>query len=177
MRIITGYLKGRTFDSPKSGRTHPMSDKIRGALFNMLGDIAGLDVLDGFAGSGAIGFEALSRGAASSILIESDHSAQSAIALNIDKLGLTGSAKLIRSSADNWLAKSDAKFDIVALDPPYDDLQEATILMLADRTNQGGILVLSLPPAAGIGLPSNYQNLINKSYGDAQLRLYRRTKT
>src|ERR1700683_4883439 len=103
MHIIAGYLKGRTFDSPKSGQTHPMSDKIRGAMFNMLGDIEGLNILDAFSGSGAIAFEAISRGAASVTLIESDHLAQRSIALNIDKLGLSESASLIRANANSWL--------------------------------------------------------------------------
>lgn len=177
MRIIAGYLKGRTFDSPRSSHTHPMSDKIRGALFNILGDIEGLNILDAFSGSGAIAFEAISRGAASATLIESDQSAQGCIAININNLGLKDLARLGRTNTDSWLTKNDDKFDIVISDPPYDDLQADTILKLANRTNPGGVLVLSLPPAAEISLPSNFQNLVNKSYGDAELRLYRQTKT
>ena len=177
MRVITGYLKGRIFDSPKSPRTHPMGDKIRGALFNILGDIEGFHVLDAFAGSGAIGFEALSRGAASATLIESDRAAQKVIASNIHKLALSQTAILIASSANAWLRSSYDKFEIVILDPPYDNLQEATLRQLADRIKPGGILALSLPPMANINLPNDYNTISTKSYGDAQLRLYRRAKT
>ena len=72
MRIIAGYLGGRQFNSPRSNRTHPMSDKARGGLFNALGDISGLTVLDAFAGSGALSFEAISRGAESVIAVDID---------------------------------------------------------------------------------------------------------
>ena len=71
MRVIAGRLGGRLFDSPHTRRTHPMSDKARGALFNMLGDIEGMHVLDPFAGTGALSFEAISRGAASALAIAS----------------------------------------------------------------------------------------------------------
>jgi 16S rRNA (guanine966-N2)-methyltransferase len=174
LRIITGYLKGRTFNSPKGEHTHPMGDKIRGALFNILGDIEGLHILDAFAGSGAIGFEALSRGAASATLIESDRVAQKNLTLNIHKLDLEKSARLVSSSTKAWLARSDDIFDVVIIDPPYDDIQQTTFLPLADRTKPGGILALSLPPSAEIKLSKDFHIVITKSYGDAQLHLYRR---
>jgi 16S rRNA (guanine(966)-N(2))-methyltransferase RsmD len=76
MRIIAGTLGGRTFESPHGRRTHPMSDKVRGSLFNTLGDIDGLTILDAFAGSGALAFEAISRGAEHVLAIEIDNRAQ-----------------------------------------------------------------------------------------------------
>jgi 16S rRNA (guanine966-N2)-methyltransferase len=78
VRIIAGSLKGRTFSEPHGHRTHPMSEKVRGALFNALGDIEGLTFLDAFAGSGALSFEAASRGAKSVIAIDKDGPAYSA---------------------------------------------------------------------------------------------------
>src|SRR3954464_3149409 len=98
MRIIAGRLGGRQFNSPKGHRTHPMSEKGRGALFNALGDISGLTVLDAFAGSGALSFEAISRRAASVLAIDSDKNAQRAIAENIASLGLSRQVKLIKTS-------------------------------------------------------------------------------
>ena len=82
-----------------------MGDKVRGALFNILGDIEGLHILDAFAGSGAIGFEALSRGAASATLIDSDRSAQIAVYSNIHKLGLEKTTMLEKTSANAWLLR------------------------------------------------------------------------
>ncbi len=70
MRVIAGWLGGQNFDSPKSNRVHPMSDKMRGAIFGVLGDIKGLTVLDAFSGSGALAIESISRGAKSAIAID-----------------------------------------------------------------------------------------------------------
>jgi 16S rRNA (guanine966-N2)-methyltransferase len=72
MRVIAGFLGGRNFDSPGGHRTHPMSDKVRGAVFGVLGDIKGLSVLDAFAGSGALSIEAVSRGAKYAVAIDVD---------------------------------------------------------------------------------------------------------
>lgn len=125
MRIISGSLGGQQFASTKGHRTHPMSDKMRGALFNALGDISGLTVLDAFAGSGAISFEAVSRGAAHSMAIERDRQAQQAIAESIEKLKLNSRIKLVKASANSWLGTSDDLFDIVLVDPPWEDPQIA----------------------------------------------------
>src|SRR4051812_43097697 len=99
MRIIAGTMGGRTFSSPHGHRTHPMSDKMRGALFNTLGDIGGLTILDAFAGSGALSFEAVSRGARHATAIDSDRSAQQTITENIRSLSLNKHVKLIKASA------------------------------------------------------------------------------
>lgn len=175
MRIIAGSLGGRIFSSPHSHATHPMSDRVRGALFNALGDIAGLTVLDAFAGSGALAFEAVSRGARLAVAIDNDKSAQRTIAENITALGIRQRVKLIRSAAGAWLATAveDQRFDIVLCDPPYQDLQVATLERLAHRVSPEGIMVLSWPgreaPPVFVGL-----NLVlQKSYGDAQLLFYR----
>src|SRR5207247_1643471 len=121
MHIIAGRLKGRSFDSPGSFKTHPMSDKARAALFNILGDVAGLTVLDAFAGSGALGFEAISRGATSALFIEQDRIAQRTIEHNQAVLGLKRQTQLIRASANAWLSTTPEtpSFDLILCDPPY----------------------------------------------------------
>ena len=174
MRIIAGQLGGRQFQSPRGHRTHPMSDKAKGALFNALGDITGLTILDAFAGSGALSFEAVSRGAAHATAIDSDKSAQRTIAENIKKLNLNNQVKLITATANAWLSTTTQQFDIVLCDPPYDDLQTNLLLKLAERAKPGGLVVLSLPPAADIKLSNQYELLSSKSYGDNQLVFYRR---
>lgn len=174
MRIIAGRLGGLVFDSPRGHRTHPMSDRIRGALFNTLGDISGLTVLDAFAGSGALSFEALSRGAVHATAIELDKAAQQTIANNITGLKLSGKIKLVRAKAGSWLATTDQRFNIVLLDPPYDNINYDLLQRLAARAETDGTIVLSLPPNEAVELPDTYKLLQKKEYGDAALLFYRK---
>lgn len=174
MRIIAGRLGGRQFDSPRGHRTHPMSDKGRGALFNALGDVEGLTVLDAFAGSGALSFEAISRGAAQATAIDRDRNAQRTIQQNIRQLGLTDQTKLIKAPAASWLSTTDATFDLVLLDPPFEELQISLLTRLAERAKPGGLVVLSLPPRAEVKLDDSYTPVAHKTYGDNQLIFYRR---
>ena len=174
MRIIAGKLGGRTFASTHGHRTHPMSDKIRGALFNALGDINGLTILDAFAGTGAISFEAVSRGAAKAIAIDIDKLAQRTISENIDLLGVGEKVTLITSSARSWGRKNHDSFDIVVCDPPYNDMQLPVSEKLAACAKVGGIVIYSLPPEARLIIPDNFEQVLKKQYGDATLVFYRR---
>ncbi len=175
MRIIAGKLGGRLFEAPHGHRTHPMGDKIRGALFNTLGDITGLTVLDAFAGSGAISFEAISRGAASSTAIESDKGAQKAIVRNIEALGLDEQVQLVRAFVISYVRRIHDEFDIVVADPPYDDVQYKALEILPKYVKPGGIIVYSLPPTARLMLPDTFELVAQKNYGDATLHFYRKT--
>lgn len=174
MRIIAGNLGGRLFAAPRGHRTHPMSDKMRGALFNMLGDISGQTVLDAFAGSGALSFEAVSRGASRVVAIESDRQAQATIQQNIADLGVAGSMHLVKAGAGAWLNTTDDIFDLVLLDPPYDRLQYDLLERLAERVAADGQLVLSWP---GGQTPPELPGLAligSKQYGDGSLHRYQR---
>jgi 16S rRNA (guanine966-N2)-methyltransferase len=174
MRIIAGQLKGLSFASPHGHQTHPMSEKARGALFNTLGDISQLTVLDAFAGSGALAFEAVSRGAKSVIAIERDRLAQRTISENITHLNVEEQVRLIKTGANAWLQTSSDSFDLVLLDPPYDDLQPKLLAKLANRSKIGGLAVLSLPPKTQIDLSPTHEAVAAHDYGDAQLVFYRR---
>lgn len=177
MRIIAGKLGGRIFDSPPGHATHPMSDKARGGLFNTLGDITGLSVLDAFAGSGALSFEALSRGASKATAIELDKSAQKIIESNAKTLAFKAEFKLIRASGSGWLNTSSDKltFDIVLCDPPYQDLQYSLIERLSGRVSPRGILVLSWPGKTEAPDFDGFTVAQHKDYGDAQLIFYKRS--
>lgn len=174
MRIIAGDLGGRLFNSPKTHRTHPMSDKMRGALFNMLGDIEGMQVLDPFAGSGALSFEAVSRGAQSALAIESDRTAQRIIAENIQTLGLQAKVTFVKATANAWLSTNyDDQFDLVLCDPPYDDLQPNLLQRLSKRVVPGGLLVLSWPAGQPAPVFDSFDEIEHRSYGDGTLIFYR----
>lgn len=173
MRIVAGRLGGRNFASPRGHRTRPMSEKLRGALFNTLGDIEGLTVLDAFAGSGGLAYEAVSRGATHVTAIDNDKNAQVAIRQNIKALGLSQQIKLVSASASAWLSTTQATFDIVACDPPYDDIQSNLLQRLVARVKPGGLVVLSLPPKQTIDFSGDFTLLSSKNYGDATLKFYR----
>lgn len=176
MRVIAGALGGRTFNAPHGHRTHPMSDKIRGALFNALGDIEGLTVLDAFAGSGAISFEAVSRGAVSSVAIENDRLAQRTISENITSLGVQKAVTLIQASAQAWRETNPTRtFDIVVLDPPYDNVQLTAVQRLFSCAANNGIVVLSWPGDQLLPEVKEFQIVAQKAYGDAQLGFYKRS--
>lgn len=177
MRIIAGRLGSRQFAAPKGHRTHPMGDRVRTGLFSTLGDITGLTVLDAFSGSGALAFEAISRGARHATLLEIDRDAYDVIAQNITDLGLTNKTLLMHINARSWSYRNNTeRFDLVFCDPPYDQLQETVIEKLAKHTRPGGLMVLSLPPHGDIRLPADkFEPLSTKNYGDATLHFFRRT--
>lgn len=173
MRVIAGFLGGRQFDSPHSRRTHPMSERIRGAIFATLGDIEDLRVLDAFSGSGAIGIEAVSRGAASVVSLENDRQAQQTILANVAKLKIGTRMRLRGISCFTWSQNNpDQKFDLVFVDPPFDDLQYDSVETLADHLSPGGILIVNWPGAHELPRYPNLQMIRHKKYGDAQVGYY-----
>jgi len=122
MRIIAGDRKGHTIYAPKGRDTRPTSDRVRENVFNIVAPwVEGARVLDLYAGSGAMGLEALSRGAAGVVFVEADRDAVRAIERNLDKLRLTG-ATVVRTEAMTGLAQeatAGRKYDLVLVDPPY----------------------------------------------------------
>lgn len=176
MRIISGNLGGRTLRSPQSSRTHPMSEKARGALFNALGDISQLDVLDAFAGSGALGLEAISRGAKFVTAVDSDKKSTDTVKDNAMTLGVSGQIKVTRANISSWLDNNPkVKFDLVLCDPPYDSVNNEALVKAALAAKIGGTIVFSLPPNHELSLPKKgYEPLGVKNYGDATLAFCRR---
>lgn len=176
MRIIAGELGGRQFASPRSAGTHPMSDRVRGALFNTLGDINGLSLLDAFAGSGAIGFEAISRGASRVLALENDRAAQRTITANSRELQLPPRRyKLVAASCSAWHETNRQQlFDIVCADPPFHDLQAAVLVKMIGHVSSGGLFVLNWPGKQDLpDLSATIQLVAHKVYGDTQLAFYR----
>ncbi len=188
LRIIAGRFGGRTIATSDSYKTHPMGDRIRSSLFNILGDLSDMRVLDAFAGSGSLGLEALSRGAAHAIFIERDRSAQVVIADNIAMLGVTDEAKLFRGSVAQWDESSAVVavdnrrdgddndkmlYDIIFADPPYNDLQLSTVFRLKNHLKPKGLMILSYPGRESTPTVNGVVVVDNRSYGDAALAFYR----
>ena len=194
MRVIAGFLKGRRLASPSWDGLRPTSDKLRETLFNLLAPrIAGARVLDGYAGTGAIGIEALSRGASAVTFVDSDRRAQALVEENLARCGIAEGYAIIRERVERALdtlrdrARS-APFDLVLLDPPYNRrpggsggpggpgdpgefdtvLAAAGVVMAAD-----GLLVLehsrkrATPEAAGVLVRTR-----EVTSGDSALTLY-----
>lgn len=170
MRIISGRFGGRIIESPGGHRTHPMSDKARGGLFNTLGDITDLRILDAFAGSGALSFEALSRGAKQLTAIDIDRRAHETIRLNANSLGLKNEIKIIKANASGWSDRNpDDQFDIVIAAPPYDNLQIKLLSKLARHVKPGGLYVLDWPGGQTPPALPGLEIVTANNYGDAQI--------
>jgi 16S rRNA (guanine966-N2)-methyltransferase len=121
MRIIAGSRKGARIFAPKGQEVRPTGDRVREAIFNLVGPVDEMEVLDLFAGSGAMGLEALSRGASQVTFVEADRAAAEMIVRNLEKLGLDD-ATVIRDDAARKLAAdaaADRRYDLVLIDPPY----------------------------------------------------------
>ena len=161
MRIIAGTLKGRRLKTPSWPGLRPTSDKLRETLFNILAPrIAGARVLDGYAGTGALGIEALSRGAAAVTFVERDRRAAALIEENLAHCGIENRYAIIRQDVPRALAALRARpeaapFDLVLLDPPYTDAPDAALAAAAELLAPDGLLVLEharrhrTPDAAG----------------------------
>jgi 16S rRNA (guanine966-N2)-methyltransferase len=175
VRIISGTYGGRIIEGSSTDRTHPMSERIRNALFNkILDEIQGARVLDAFAGSGALGLEAVSRGAESALLIDRDKAAQTVITKNIQTLGAGGQVRLIRGSVAKVSETLNEQFDIIFADPPYDETQFSTVEKLFALLKPNGLMVLSYPGRGETPTGAEVVVVDNRSYGNAALTFYRR---
>jgi len=184
VRIVGGEFKGRAIAAPTGRDTRPTGDRAREALFNVLAHAAwsagleGKRVLDLFAGSGALGLEAMSRGASFALFVETDASARGAIRDNIEALGLFGATRILRRDATVLGLKPaglGAPFDLVFLDPPYKKrLGERALTRLHENgwIGDGALIVFE---CAGDETPhtSSYETLDERIYGAAKVLFLR----
>ena len=178
MRIIAGELKGRRLDAPSWAGLRPTSDKLRETLFNVLAArVPASRVLDGFAGTGAVGIEALSRGAAHVTFVERDPRAVRLIAANLGRCGIRDRHAIIRARlADALPQLSTANFDIIFLDPPYGPRELDEALTAADRLAGDDTLVV-IEHARRDAPPGETGTLVRVrelTSGDSALAFYRR---
>lgn len=173
IRVIGGVYGGRTLDTPAGDKTHPMGERIRNAVFNSLGGtVEGVAVLDAFAGTGAVGIEALSRGAKTAVFIERDKIAKKCIQHNLTALGITN-GQLVGTSVHNWLQHyAGPQFDIIFADPPYYDTQLATINQLQPLLAPGGTLVVSWPERAETPQLAGLALAFDRVYAGARIMMF-----
>lgn len=132
-------------------------------------------MLDPYGGSGALSFEALSRGASHATVIELDKTAHQTIKENIIKLGLEGSTQLVQANCAKWSKRNtDKQYDLVLCDPPYDQVLLRDIVQLSRHVRVGGVLVLSWPEYLGIETLPGFELLKHSTYANAGLAFYRR---
>jgi 16S rRNA (guanine966-N2)-methyltransferase len=153
-----------------------MGERIRNALFNSIGkQIEGMDVLDAFAGTGAVGLEALSRGAKSITFVERDRVASKILAKNITSLDAEEHTTIIRTSVASWLDSNEPHFyDFIFADPPYHDPQFSTVAKLFGLLKPNGLMILSHPGRSEAPTELGVVVVDNRSYGNADLTFYRR---
>jgi 16S rRNA (guanine966-N2)-methyltransferase len=179
MRIVAGKYRSARIEAPKGLATRPTSDRVRQALFNVLEhgsphvDLAGARVLDLFAGSGALGLEALSRGARFCLFVEESAEARAAIRRNVEALHLTGVTKIWRRDATKLgEAGTMQPFDLVFLDPPYGkDLGTRALQSAASGgwIREGAVAVLEERADADIELPKAFEEIDARVYGDTKI--------
>jgi 16S rRNA (guanine966-N2)-methyltransferase len=175
MRVVAGRLGGRRLASPPAeADVRPTADRVREAIFSILGDIEGSRVLDLFCGTGALGIEALSRGAAQVTFVDTD---TALVERNAEDLGIAGECEVVRADALRWLERAQATFDLVFCDPPYrlaDRLEGMLESLIAPRLAEGGSVILetSAREPLDLALPV----LDERRYGAILVRIHAATE-
>ena len=178
MRVVGGRLRGRNLAAPSSREIRPTADRLRESLFNILvhaydDPLQGARVLDLFAGTGALGIEAISRGATFALFVDTGAEARALLRNNVEALGLGGVTKIFRRDATNLGAAHPLPpFTVVFLDPPYGKgLAETALVSLRDGgwLEPGALLVVEEAKAADFAAPSGFEELERRAYDDTEL--------
>lgn len=184
MRITGGLFRSRAIAAPKGTRTRPTSDRVREALFSVLSaqnaPIEGANVLDLFAGTGALAFESISRGAARATLVDHSPEALQCIAANAKSLGIERSIRILRGRAETHIGKLPPQaFQLIFLDPPYADVKEPAFHPLlasaAALLSEDGVLILEHASSDEAPAISGLSSSPTRIYGDTALTLYGRS--
>lgn len=179
MRVIAGSARGRKLFAPEGNRVRPTSDRVKEALFSSLvsrfGSLDGLTLLDLFAGSGALGIEALSRGANRVVFVDSHRDSITLLKKNLQMTGFTDRAEIVQMDAVKYLQQAllhSCAFDIILADPPYADKSSVEIVLLIAENrllNGGGIAVVETARNADIIIDLPFSTCDRRLYGDTAL--------
>ncbi len=183
MRIVAGRFRGRALATPEGDELRPTSDRVRESVFNILGhgiadfELQGARVIDLFAGTGALGLEAVSRGASYCLFVDDAAEARALIRRNVEAYGLTGETRIFRRDAtDLGPAGNMGQYGIAFLDPPYGKgLGEKALAILASGNwlNAGAIAVFEERAGATIALPEGFSEIDTRTWGDTEVRFLR----
>jgi 16S rRNA (guanine(966)-N(2))-methyltransferase RsmD len=175
MRIISGSHKGRRIETPDWSGLRPTSDRLRETLFNILAPrIRGSSVLDGYAGTGAVGIEALSRGASHVTFVDADPRAARLVARNLARCGIRDRFVIIRADLEHPATSVDRAFDLIFLDPPYEADPSRAAALVRPRLRQDGLLIIEHRRSRT--LPGHIDGLMHAREvraGDSALAFYR----
>lgn len=172
MRIVAGELKGRTLKGLGDLAIRPTSERVREAVFSAIGSrrkLVGLQVLDLFAGSGALGIEALSRGAKSCTFVEKDKKVTQALKLNLETFGQSANCVLENQAVESFLKHKQTTYDLIFADPPYGSVNErdlAELLINAGVFRQGSLFIFEDASASSEESYGSLKVLSRKAYGD-----------
>jgi 16S rRNA (guanine966-N2)-methyltransferase len=170
VRVVAGELGGRRLVAPRGSRVRPTADRVREALFSILGDVSGASVLDLYSGTGALAIEALSRGAERAVLVDTDIAAARR---NVAALGLEGRCELVRADVPRHLRRDEGEYDLVFCDPPYglaDDLGPRLDPLIPPRLAAGGRVIVESDARAPLELALPV--VVERRYGDTLVRVH-----
>lgn len=182
-RVIAGTAGGLRLDVPRGRWVRPTADRVKEALFSSLGDLSGLVVLDLYAGSGGLGIEALSRGAARVVFVERDPAAVAVIRANLDRTGLVDRALVVAADAVRFCGLPDGgPFDLLLLDPPYDTGLDTVVdhvgsMISRDAVRAGARIVVERDRRRTEPVPRLLPHERDRTYGDTVLRFFRHVPT
>ncbi len=174
LKITSGIYGGRKLVQPKTNKTRPVMERTRHAIFQVLGELAGFDVLDLYAGSGALGLESVSLGAHSVTFVDTARVAMDAIKTNCKTLEITAKIIVVNSKVENFVKSSESKYDLIFFDPPYAEFDPRHVKLTTELLKPNGTLVVSCSSKTELLEKYGKAELIKiKKYGDTQIAYYK----
>jgi 16S rRNA (guanine966-N2)-methyltransferase len=170
VRVVAGELGGRRLEAPKGSDVRPTADRVREAVFSILGDVGGARVLDLYCGTGALAIEAISRGARSAVLVDTK---TGTARHNVEALRVDERCVVVRADAIRYLGSEESRFDLVFCDPPYklaDRLGPELDRLLPERLAKGGRVIVESDVRSPLDL--NLPVEVERSYGDTMIRVH-----
>ncbi|MBI1808023.1 MAG: 16S rRNA (guanine(966)-N(2))-methyltransferase RsmD [Ignavibacteria bacterium] len=182
MRIIAGKFGGRVLTTVRDNSVRPATDRVKGSIFNMLQNrlaLSGARVLDLFAGSGSLGFEALSRGANRVVFVDESNVVLDVVGENAEKLNCVDSCEIVQTDALSYIERVGEQFDLIFADPPYayEGTQEIPLLVFQQKLlKKGGFLIMEHTKRLKIPPSALYQIVIQKDFGNTQVSFFVHTE-